>query len=68
MRSTKHGSHAETYQKILKAEKMTPERLKSFPGFEEIEEDEAKHVIETLECFCGIIVKHISKKEKDEEP
>ena len=47
---------------------MTPERLKTFPGFEEIKEDEAKHVIETLECFCGIIVKHISKKEKDEEP
>ena len=47
---------------------MTPERLKTFPGFEEIDEDEAKHVIETLECFCGIIVKHISKKEKDEEP
>lgn len=68
MQTRKHGSHAETYQKILKAEKMTLERLKTFPGFEEIEEEEAKHVIETLECFCGIIVKHISKKQRDEEP
>ena len=68
MQTRENGSHAETYRKILKAEKMTPERLKTFPGFEEIDEDEAKHVIETLECFCGIIVKHISKKEKDEEP
>ena len=47
---------------------MTPERLRTFPGFEEIKEDEAKHVIETLECFCGIIVKHISKNEDYEEP
>ncbi|MCI5056054.1 hypothetical protein [Gaetbulibacter jejuensis] len=68
MQTRENGSHAETYRKILKAEKMTPERLRAFPGFEEIKEDEAKHVIETLECFCGIIVKHISKKEDYEEP
>ncbi len=68
MQTRKNESHADTYRKILKVEKMTPERLKTFPGFEEIKEDEAKHVIETLECFCGIIVKHISKKEKNEEP
>ena len=68
MQTRENGSHAETYRKILKAEKMTPERLRTFPGFEEIKEEEAKHVIETLECFCGIIVKHISKKEDYEEP
>jgi len=68
MQTRENGSHAETYRKILKAEKMTPERLRTFPGFEEIKEDEAKHVIETLACFCGIIVKHISKKEDYEEP
>jgi len=68
MQTRENGYYAETYRKILKAEKMTPERLRTFPGFEEIKEDEAKHVIETLECFCGIIVKHISKKEDYEEP
>jgi len=47
---------------------MTLDRLKTFPGFEHIDESEAKHVIETLECFCGAIVKHISKKEDYEEP
>jgi len=61
-------SQNETYNRIIKSEKMTPDRLKTFPGFENIDESEAKHVIETLECFCGVIVKHISKKETYEEP
>ena len=54
--------------KILNAEKMTPDKLRSFPGFEEIKDEEAAHVIETLETFCGVIVKHISKREDYEEP
>lgn len=66
MQSKENLSHDDTYQKILKAEKMTTERLKTFPGFEVINEDEAKHIIETLECYCGIVVKQISKK-KDYE-
>ena len=47
---------------------MTPERLKTFPGFEEIDEQEATQIIETLESFCGIVVKHLSKKENNEKP
>lgn len=47
---------------------MTLERLRTFPGFEAIKDQEAKNVIETLECFCRIIVKHISKKKDYEEP
>jgi len=47
---------------------MNPERLKTFPGFENIKEEEAEHIIETLECFCSVIVKHISKKEPYEGP
>ena len=58
----------DNYQRILNAEKMDPERLKTFPGFENIKEEEAKHIIETLECFCSVIVKHISKKEPYEGP
>ena len=54
-------SQNETYSRILNAEKMTPERLRSFPGFESVDEEEASHVIETLEKYCGIVVKHISK-------
>lgn len=57
-----------TLSKILNAEKMTPEKLRSFPGFEKIKDQEAAHIIETLETFCGVIVKHISKKEDYEEP
>jgi|GEM_PF-1139598 hypothetical protein len=53
--------------KILNAQKMTPERLQTFPGFEKINEEQAKQIIETLECFCGTIVKHVSKKENDEK-
>jgi hypothetical protein len=58
----------EGYSKILNAQKMTPERLKTFPGFEEIDEQEATQIIETLESFCGIVVKHLSKKENNEKP
>ena len=54
-------SQNDTYNRILNAEKMTPDRLRSFPGFERVDEEEAKHVIETLENYCGIVVKHISK-------
>ena len=52
---------SDTFNRILNAEKMTPERLRSFPGFEQIDENEAQQIIETLENYCGIIVKHVSK-------
>jgi hypothetical protein len=51
----------DTINRILNAEKMTPDRLRSFPGFEQIDENEAQQIIETLENYCGIIVKHVSK-------
>lgn len=57
----------EAYSKILNAQKMTPERLRMFPGFEGVNEHEANQVIETLESFCAVIVKHLSKKESNEE-
>ena len=54
-------NEVELRKQILKAEKMTPERLKIFPEFEEIEAVKAKDVIETLECFCSIIITHLSE-------
>jgi hypothetical protein len=57
-------SKNDTYNRIINAEKMTPDKLKLFPGFEEIEENQAKQIIETLENYCGIIVKHIAKKKE----
>lgn len=56
-RKSKH----DIYNRIVNAEKMTPDKLKSYPGFEDIEENQAKQIIETLENYCGIIVKHIAK-------
>lgn len=50
----------DSFNKIINAERMTPERLRSFPGFEQTDEQEAKHVIRTLENYCEIIVNHIS--------
>ena len=53
-------------EQILNAEKLSPEELKTFPGFEKIEKAEAEHIIGTLEMFCEIIVQHVSKKEDHE--
>lgn len=39
---------------------MSPDRLRSFKGFEDIGEREAQQTIETLEAFCTIVIKHIS--------
>ena len=54
-------SQNDTYNNIINAEKMTPERLRLYPGFEGIEKNKAIQIIETLENYCGIIVKHIGK-------
>ena len=41
---------------------MTVDKLRAYQGFENCEEEEAKHVIETLECYCSILVDHLTKK------
>jgi hypothetical protein len=48
--------------RIKRAEKMTVDKLRAYQGFENCEEEEAKHVIETLECYCSILVDHLTKK------
>ena len=48
-----------------KLERMTPKSLRSFKGFENIEKQEARYIIETLENFCNIILCQLrSEKEK----
>ncbi|MFC4636660.1 hypothetical protein ACFO3O_22335 [Dokdonia ponticola] len=37
-------------------EKMTLEKLKTFKGFENIEKEEAEHIIASLEAYCKIVV------------
>lgn len=41
---------------------MTVDKLKTYPGFEHYDEQDAKQVIETLECYCSIVVGHLLKR------
>lgn len=47
----------------LRTHKMTPERLRSFKGFESITDDEAEKTILIMEQFCEIAFKHISSSQ-----
>jgi len=38
-------------------EKMTVERLRTYPGYENISDEEGRNVIQTLETFARIVVK-----------
>lgn len=46
-----------------KAQKMSPSRLRSFDGFENISDKEAQQTINTLEQFCETIYKHVTKND-----
>jgi hypothetical protein len=48
-------------ERIKKSEKMTVEKLRTYPGFEDYSREEATHVIETLECYTSILVDHLMK-------
>jgi len=39
---------------------MTPQKLRSFKGFETITDDDAEQIIHTLEQFCTVVCKHIT--------
>ncbi|WP_299244078.1 hypothetical protein [uncultured Aquimarina sp.] len=45
--------------KKLKEQKMTPERLRTFTGFENISDKEAQQTIDSLEQLCEAIYKHV---------
>ena len=40
MQAQRNASSKNTLSKILNAEKMTPEKLRSFPGFEKIKDEQ----------------------------
>ncbi len=50
--------------RVSRIQKMTVERLKTFKGFETYTDKKAKEVIQQLESYAKIIIKHIIKKEK----
>lgn len=41
---------------ITNIEKMTPKKLRSFKGFEKVTKKEAKHIIESLEAYCKVVL------------
>lgn len=46
-----------------KSEKLTLEKLRSYPGFEEIEEKEAEELIRSIELYCEIAIQLEHEKE-----
>lgn len=46
-------------ERVENAEKMTVERLRTYPGFEKYSDEEANNVIDTLECYTSIVVDHL---------
>ena len=46
-------------KQFAKINKMTPQRLRTFEGFEQISDQEAQNFIEQMELFCEIIFNHI---------
>ncbi|WP_027393507.1 hypothetical protein [Aquimarina latercula] len=51
----------EQLKQIQKIKKMTPERLRSFIGFEDLSNEEAEQTIIIMEEFCKIMFNHITK-------
>ncbi|MCO6499675.1 MAG: hypothetical protein J5I47_04750 [Vicingus serpentipes] len=48
----------EVLRKILVSKPMTPERLRSYKGFEDVTDQEARNIIETLKTYSKILLKH----------
>lgn len=49
---------------IEKEEDINPDWLRGFSGFENISDEEALHIIETLKTYCQIIFKVIESEEE----
>ena len=54
----------ENVKRILQAQRMTAERLRTFPGLEDLKEHEAVDLIEQMQNYCDAIVKLLSKKKE----
>ncbi|KAA1239360.1 hypothetical protein F0000_27395 [Aquimarina sp. RZ0] len=49
---------------VSRIQKMTIERLKTFKGFETYDDEKAQKVIQELEKYAKIIIRHISTKKE----
>jgi len=49
---------------VSRIQKMTAERLRSFKGFETDNDEKAQKVIQELEKYAKIIIRHISTKKE----
>ncbi len=54
-------SKEQRLKQFRKIKKMTPKRLRTFTGFENVSYKEAEHIILTMEEFCKIMFNHITK-------
>lgn len=52
-------SSEEPLKQLLKIKKMTPERLRTFKGFDNISDRKAEKVIREMEELCRTIFNHI---------
>ncbi|MEZ4924322.1 MAG: hypothetical protein R2780_14205 [Crocinitomicaceae bacterium] len=44
------------------SQKLTIEKLRSYPGFEEIEEKEAEELIRSIELYCELVIQLQNEK------
>ena len=50
----------------LNKEELTAERLRKFPGFENVTDEEADHIVESIKALAITIYDHHTKSKTDE--
>lgn len=50
--------------KVLRIQKMTIQRLKTFKGFEAYNDNKAQEIIQELEEYAKIVIRHIIVKKR----
>ena len=50
-----------------KREELTPEILRTFPGYENLDEESAKEQCESIKTFARILMAHFASLEKEEQ-
>jgi hypothetical protein len=48
-----------------KREQLTPEILKTFPGYEDLDEESAKEICDSIKTFATILMAHLTSLEKE---
>ncbi len=59
MTKNKENDKVKRINQFLRVNKMTPDRLRTFSGFENYTDNQAEDTIEELEKFANIIVRHV---------